>query len=165
MLSDKQVNELENLIVFSTMDNLPLILSRAIPLLFSELRLVRATLDSKVGDFLGGIGNADDERAEVDQDSGHSGLPQRAVPVADRQQVPGSGHSAGDQALAGGQGATTNEGDGTPKRRRSPRKKVGGSVLVDTGAGQPQVGGQDDPAAGFDSVLGIEASPRLKGGE
>jgi hypothetical protein len=62
MLSDSQVNELENLIVFSTMDNLPLVLSRAIPLLFSELRLVRATLDSRVGDFLGGITSATEIR-------------------------------------------------------------------------------------------------------
>ncbi len=161
MLSDKQVNDLENLIVFSTMDNLPLILSRAIPLLFSELRLVRATLDSKVGDFLGGI---HDQREEVGEGAGDSGLPPRHEPVEAGPKVSGDGHAGGDQAVAGEQGEAQERGDGTHRRKRGRPKKAGGSVSLDTGASQQEVGGEADPAQGFDSLLGIEATPRLKGG-
>lgn len=164
MLSNEQVNELENLIVFSTMDNLPLVLSRAIPLLFSELRLVRATLDSRVGDFLGGITHATDEREEVGQSAGDSGLLQRDEPVAPSPQVQGASHSGGDKAVAGGQGAAQVGGDGVDKPRRGRRKKAGSASPLDTGTSQSQVGGQDDPASGFDSLLSIEAPTRLKGG-
>lgn len=52
MLSDEQVDELERVIFGSTIDDLPMILGKALPLLFAELRIVRATLDSKVSRFL-----------------------------------------------------------------------------------------------------------------
>jgi hypothetical protein len=162
MLSDAQVDELERLIVFSTMDTLPLVLSRAVPLLFSELRLVRATLDSKVGDFLGGITNADDQRTVVATGAGEAGLRERHEPVAVRPQVQGHGNPPADQGLAGGE--HQGQGDtGQPKRRRGRPKKGSGPSQLDTGAGQPQVGGPVTPEVGVDSVLGIEANPRLKG--
>ncbi len=162
MLTDAQVDELERLIVFSTMDTLPLVLSRAVPLLFSELRLVRATLDSKVGDFLGGITNADDQRTEVATGAGEAGLRERHEPVAARPQVQRNGNPPADQGLAGGE--HQGQGDtGQPKRRRGRPKKGSGPSQLDTGAGQPQVGGQVTPEVGVDSVLGIEATPRLKG--
>jgi hypothetical protein len=162
MLNDSQVDELERLIVFSTMDNLPLVLSRAIPLLFSELRLVRATLDSKVGDFLGGIGHADEQREPVDSRPSSDGLRGGHESVAARPQVPGSGNAPADQGLAGR--GHPSEGDQVaPNRRRGRPKKVRGPVVVDTGAGQPQVGGQAAPETGVTDILGIEATPRLKG--
>jgi len=162
MLSDAQINELESLIVFSTMDNLPLVLSRAIPLLFSELRLVRATLDSKVGDFLGGITNASDQRTEVVAGAGEAGLRERHEPVAARPQVQGNGNPPADQGLAGGE--HQGQGDqGQPKRRRGRPKKSAGAGQLDTGAGQQEVGGQVTPETRDASVLSIEASTRLKG--
>lgn len=162
MLSNDQVNELERLIVFSTMDNLPLVLSRAIPLLFSELRLVRATLDSKVGDFLGGIGNADVERTEVAQGAASEGLPSGHEPLADRQEVQAPSKSEGDSVLARGLGQASGGGE-TGKRRRGRPKKDRSSSGLDPGAGQPQVGGPVATESGDDSFLGITASPRLKG--
>lgn len=64
MLSNEQVDELEAVIFGANMETLPLVLGKAIPLLFAELRVVRATMESKVNDFLGEIpddkeGNAD----------------------------------------------------------------------------------------------------------
>ena len=47
MLTNEQVDELEAVIFGASMENLPLVLGKAIPLLFAELRVVRATLDSK----------------------------------------------------------------------------------------------------------------------
>ena len=162
MISNSQVDELERLIVFSTMDNLPLVLSRAIPLLFSELRLVRATLDSKVGDFLGGIGNADDRRTEVDQGAASEGLPSRHEPLADRQEVQAPSKPEGDTPVARGLGQESGGGEGG-KRRRGRPKKDRSAGIVDTGASQPQVGGPVAPEVGDDSLLGIEAPSRLKG--
>lgn len=162
MLSNSQVDELERLIVFSTMDNLPLVLSRAIPLLFSELRLVRATLDSKVGDFLGGLSSADEQREPVVSRPSEDGLRERTELVAARPQVQGHSNPPADQGLAGGghqgQGHT-----GQPKRRRGRPKKVAGPSQLDTGAGQPQVGGPVVAETRDDSLLGIAPSPRLKG--
>jgi len=162
MLSNSQVDELERLIVFSTMDNLPLVLSRAIPLLFSELRLVRATLDSKVGDFLGGIGNADDERTEVDQRADTEGLPSRHEPLADRKEVQAPSVAQGHTPVAGGLDQESGSG-ASGKRRRGRPKKDRSAGIVDTGAGQPQVGGPVNPATGDFDILGITPSPRLKG--
>ena len=162
MLTNDQVNELENLIVFSTMDNLRLVLSRAVPLLFSELRLVRATLDSKLADFLGGISNADVEREPVDSRPSADGLRSRTELVAARPQVQGDGNPPADQRLARGDDSDTGH-QGQPKRRRGRPKKATSPSELDTGAGQPQVGGATDSEEGFDAILGIEAPARLKG--
>ena len=64
MLSDEQINELEAVIFGANMENLPLVLGKAIPLLFAELRVVRATLDSKVNTFLGEM--PDDKEGTTD---------------------------------------------------------------------------------------------------
>ena len=64
MLSNEQVDELEAVIFGANMENLPLVLGKAIPLLFAELRVVRATLDSKVNHFLGDM--PDDKEGTTD---------------------------------------------------------------------------------------------------
>ena len=69
MLSNSEVDELERLIVYSDLQRLPMILSKAIPILFSELRLTRAALDGKAMAFLGAF---EDEAGEPGEDS--SGL-------------------------------------------------------------------------------------------
>lgn len=162
MLTDDQVNELERLIVFSTMDNLPLVLSRAIPLLFSELRLVRATLDSKVGDFLGGITHADNQRGEVAEFAGSEGLRERHEPLANRKEVQGGGHSPTDTGVAGGFDPANGHPEGG-KRRRGRPKKERGPIELDTGADQQAVGGAIAPETRDAGILGIEASSKLKG--
>ena len=55
MLTDEQIDELEHFIFNSTTQDLPVVLGKALPLLFAELRVVRATLDSKVSTFLGEV--------------------------------------------------------------------------------------------------------------
>ena len=108
MLSDKQIDDLERLIVFGTMDDLPLILSRAIPVLFAELRLVRATLDSRVNDFLqGGLSNA----GGVPQGDSHEGtdsgsaadVPERSQQLGLDREVHGSGQQEHDPVVDRGQ--------------------------------------------------------------
>lgn len=64
MLTNEQVDELEAVIFGANMENLPLVLGKAIPLLFAELRVVRATLDSKVNSFLGDL--PDDQEGTTD---------------------------------------------------------------------------------------------------
>jgi hypothetical protein len=53
MLSDAEIDQLERLIVHSDLNQLPLILMRAVPMLFAELRVVRAALDQHTNSFLG----------------------------------------------------------------------------------------------------------------
>ena len=159
MLSNSQVDELERLIVFSTMDNLPLVLSRAIPLLFSELRLVRATLDSKVGDFLGGIG---EQREEVAAATGEAGLRGRAESLAARPEVQVGRQPEGHQVVADGNAAEDGARD-SGKRKRGRPKKIASPSQMDTGASQPQMGGPVGTEARVPDILGISPSPRLKG--
>lgn len=61
MLSDQEIDDLENYIVNSTLQDLPGLLMRAIPLLLAELRLARAALVNQANDFFtnGMEGNID----------------------------------------------------------------------------------------------------------
>lgn len=162
MLSDEQIDSLERLIVFSTMDQLPLVLSRAIPVLFSELRLVKATLDSKVNHFLEGIQS--DDRTELHATEGEgvtgdgpSGLGEEGVPVGpERMGIAepvrptavlhrGQEHGGGHPEAEGG---TAEVG---PHRKRNRRGKGRDQVPLDGRGGESAVGGP----------LPIE--PRVKG--
>jgi hypothetical protein len=82
MLTDSQVDELEAVIFGASMENLPLVLGKAIPLLFAELRVVRATMDSKVNDFLGEIPDDKEGNADGRSDQDVRGRTQDAEPSA-----------------------------------------------------------------------------------
>lgn len=148
MLSDEQIDSLEKLIVFSTMDQLPLILSRAIPVLFSELRLVKATLDSKVNNFLEGIGTDDrpqygDGDGEGDQGEGfgpqgadREGVPSRGQHLVPEEQVRTTDPAFGSEATSGG--------DRPAPRRTKPRRS-------NRGGDSPRTGPDEIPVVGGDS--------------
>lgn len=160
MLDDRQIDELENLIVFSTMDQLPLVLSRAIPILFAELRLVRATLDSKVNDFLGGLPHDLSTAAnnEGTDRASQTGVPERRQPVgsddplpAPSQQGQGSGVGGGSSASEGG------SGEGKVKRRGGRPKGSRNKKNLDAGDSSQTVRREvREEALGDSGILPIE---------
>jgi hypothetical protein len=152
------VDELERLIIYSTMDNLPLVLSRAIPLLFAELRTVRATLDARVNSFLEGF--TDDSGAEggdspgiPDRDDAGRGRADFPVGIAEgTAAVPGGDHQAEDLPKVE-----------EPKRRRGRPKKGSNQGFVDDRPGPEPVGGQIPVEAGDAGILPISGAPRVRG--
>jgi len=162
MLDDRQIDELERLIVFSELKDLPMILSRAVPLLFSELRLVKATLDSKVNNFLGGLD------AQSHSTKGHTGASEGGI--LDRQNHQ-AGVGVGEQGGASGvhpphsprpnqDGASKASGAGDRPRRGRPKGSRNKSK-VDAGGGKEKVGGGEQGQSSGLGEGGIEASPRL----
>jgi len=115
MLTDEQVDELERVIFGSTIDDLPMILGKALPLLFAELRVVRATLDSKVASFLGEV---------------EDGQPKRTAGGM-RQNVSGGGFKPEQSDGANVRQADKSGDKGTPKRVR--RRKNQPEVEDNTG--------------------------------
>ena len=69
MLSDEQIDEMENLIYFSEPDEVMEVLGKLIPVLFAELRITRGTLNSKVDSFLNGVSDARDSANEGANDA------------------------------------------------------------------------------------------------
>lgn len=157
-MTDEQVDELERLIIYSTMDNLPLVLSRAIPLLFAELRTVRATLDARVNSFLEGF--TDDARAEGGDSAGipvgadvDRGGDEVSLGIAEgTAAMPGGDHQAEDLPKVEGS-----------KRRRGRPKKGRDQGVVDGGSSPEPVGGPLPVEAGDAGVLPISGPPRLRG--
>jgi hypothetical protein len=145
MLTDEQVDELENYIVRSTTDQLPSLLMRAIPLLFSELRLARAALNDQTNAFFqGGMNN--DRPASLDP-AGQgkpdpAGIPaRRDVGTHVAHEAPPSAEDP-DSATAARHGGDEAEGSEVrPKPRRNKRKGKGDSGDLERGGDSPQVGG------------------------
>ena len=152
MLSDNQIDELERLIVFSTMDQLPLILSRAIPVLFSELRLVKATLDSKVNHFLEGIGT-DDRTQQGDgagdygawhgtDGQGDLGVPAGSQHLGPEDEVRTPADPLRSEAATGGsREADIGSSEDRPLRGGNRRRKRADQGQVVSGDSESQVGG------------------------
>ena len=55
MLTNEQIDQMEQMIYFAEPDEVMEVLSKLIPVLFAELRITRGTLDSKVSQFLGEV--------------------------------------------------------------------------------------------------------------
>ena len=175
MLSDEQVNELENLIVYSELNQLPLILSRAIPILFSELRVVRAALDEKTSRFLGGfddrVSSAQVQDPRGDTRHGEEAVDRRLHVGPERVEspspVPASEEESGVSATPGG-GSVEDEGGNSTRRRsrRGRNSKAAGQYqgILDGRTSEPAVGGEIDKQDGRDGPLPISAHPKLEGG-
>lgn len=162
MLDDKQIDELERLIVFSELKDLPMILSRAVPLLFSELRLVKATLDSKVSNFLGGldaVSHSTKGDTGEDQDSVRKGDDHSAGVLGDRSQSNDRVHPT-NGVRPNQEGTEEKAGAGDRPRRGRPKGSRNKSKLV-TGGRPEEVGGvQPEQPVGVGEG-GIEANARL----
>lgn len=63
MLSDQEINELEEYLRSCTLQELPTIFGRALPLLFSELRIARSALTQQSEEFLNAAGRSRPARA------------------------------------------------------------------------------------------------------
>ena len=163
MLSDSQIDELERLIVFSNMDDLPLVLGRAIPILFAELRMVRATLDSKVNAFLqGGTSDA----SGLPEGKSHAGTDSQSPQgvsggnefVGLDDSLPGNRQPQHDQGLAGGHPETIGEPGNGPKRKRGRPKGSRNKSKLGAGGGQQEVGGSVRGSdSGVSGLLPIQA--------
>ena len=160
MLEDKQIDELERLIVFSELKDLPMILSRAIPLLFSELRLVKATLDSKVSTFLGGFDGPTRGTGVAEEDS-EAEVRGRGVGMGTVGKAHGGiqeldSHGAGrpDQSEEVGERIAPKRGRGRPKGSRNKGP-------VDSRGDEPAVGGSEPQQPRGSSAISIEPSSRL----
>jgi hypothetical protein len=121
MLTDAQIDELEHFIFNSTTQDLPVVLGKALPLLFAELRVVRATLDSKVATFLGEVESHDTGREE--------GSP----PLCQGGEEPARGNE-GDEGPTG-----AGEGEDAPDKVR--RGKDGEASVCVAGGDQKTDGG------------------------
>ena len=153
MLSDKEIDQLEQYMVHSTLNDLPALLMRAIPLLLSELRIARAALNAQTETFLKGETN-DRGGKDVEGDGGRDMQAVRGgevVGVVAGDHLPDSGTDS-DQGTASQEGA--NEAEAVPvpgpKPRRNRRKKGGDPERVDSGGGEHAMG-----RAGI-SILSIE---------
>lgn len=125
MLTDQQVDELENVIFSSSIDDLPMVLGKALPLLFAELRIVRATLDSKVSTFLEGKSVSVPEATS----RGSSSPVHRETPEPE----------AGDRGIEGEDGAEGSDGSDQALRRRT-NGVTGNTGGSSGGEGEDQAG-------------------------
>jgi hypothetical protein len=140
MLSDEQVDELERVIFGSTIDDLPMILGKALPLLFAELRIVRATLDSKVSRFL--------EVPNVTSRDASTGGSGQLVPVGNEPEGCVAG-DAGEASVSKPADATSTHVGVRQQEEAGESSDTGGVKAEDTGSEKsvatrgrkPKVGG------------------------
>lgn len=149
MLSDEQIDEMENLIYFSEPDQVMEVLSKLLPVLFAELRITRGTLDSKVNSFLNGVSDARDST-----DEGTNDAPENAKTASNGgEPVPQERHEhqADNQGsepqpelpASASDPATTDKPKKKRRRvskpRRNSSKKAGDTGSVDTRASKSKV--------------------------
>ena len=149
MLSDEQINEMENLIYFSEPDEVMEVLSKLIPVLFAELRITRGTLNSKVDSFLNGVDHARDSLDEgtndAPSDEAPASLGAELVPQQSHEHSEDNQGSEPQPELP----ASPSDSSAADKREKKPRrvsrtsrnkaKKAGDSGRMDTGAVKPKV--------------------------
>ena len=159
MLSDREIDELESVIAGSTLQQLPMLLMKAIPLLFSELRVSRAALESHSNDLLRELTS---EFANQDpgpsQESDRHGLPKRDVPVSCPGEIQVDPPKARKRSSPR---RRRDAGPGQPAEGRpdagilDPRARAFQGILDSTG-GEQQVGGPDEQPCGTGEDEGSE---------
>lgn len=151
MLSEQEIDQLEAVIANSTLQQLPMLLMKAIPLLFSELRVARAALESHSNDLLRELTS---EFAK--QDSGASQEGDRQGLRAGDVPVPRSSEVQVDPPKARKRSAQRGRRDAGPRLHQEgrpdagvpdPRARAFQELLVATGGEQP-VGWEDEQPSG-----------------
>ena len=141
MLTNEQIDQMEQMIYFAEPDEVMEVLSKLIPVLFAELRITRGTLDSKVSQFLGDVNeqhpspeNAGD--APADKEPVRE---QRDVDTGDQQSVQSQPDSeGGDGGTSAPSGRKKNKG--RPAAKGGTRKKAGSNKKVmDTRTGKAEI--------------------------
>ena len=150
MLTDEQVDEIENLIYFAEPDQIMEVLSKLLPVLFAELRITRGTLDSKVNSFLNGVNDARDSANEGTNDAPKDGetAPNGGKLIHDQpheHQADNQGSQPQPELPASvSDPATTDKPKKTRRRvskpRRNSSKKARDTGCVDTRASKAKVG-------------------------
>ena len=149
MLTDAQIDEIENLIYFAEPDQIMEVLSKLLPVLFAELRITRGTLDSKVNSFLNGVSDARDEHLQGTNDApkdeataSNSGEPVPQQPHEHQADNKGS-ESQPELPASASDPATTDKQTKTRRRvskpKRDSRKKARDTGCVDTRASKAKV--------------------------
>ena len=181
MLTDAQIDEMENLIYFSEPDEVMEVLSKLIPVLFAELRITRGTLDSKVNSFLNGVSDARDSINEGTNDAPKDGTtaPNSGEPVPQQpheHQADNSGsESQSELPASAGNTPAANKQKKTRRRVSKPRrhkgKEAGDTGCVDTRASKAKVDrntSSKPKAAGrkrSKQVVGLDDLPDLTGND
>ncbi len=145
MLSDEQVDQLEHAISSSTLNDLPSLLTRLIPALFSELRLTRDAMRERTEEFLEAANkvrrpnNDSDSRAATDS-RGVSVGPQHqpvSIAVSELPQITGQVPADSGRAHTKAKKATRRNA----KRGRKAGSNTGDTPAVDAGGEGEEVGG------------------------
>ena len=143
MLTDAQIDEMEQMIYFAEPDEVMEILSKLIPVLFAELRITRGTLNSKVNQFLGEVSdgsNGDAPKDEAATQHSEEPLPQQPHEHTEdhegNEPQPDGEASASDPSPASG---------GKEKKRRVAKsrgnraKKKSNKRTMDTRTGKAEI--------------------------
>ena len=149
MLTDQQVDEIENLIYFAEPDQIMEVLSKLLPVLFAELRITRGTLDSKVNSFLNGVNDARDSANEGTNDAPKDGTtaPNSGEPVPQQpheHQADNKGSESQPELPASVSDSSTARKPKKTRRRvsrtrRDSSKEAGDTGCVDTRASKAKV--------------------------
>lgn len=152
MLSEHEIDDLEAVIANSTLQQLPMLLMKAIPLLFSELRVARAALETHSNNLLRELTH---EFAKQDsgpsQESDRHGLPTGDVSVSRSGEVQVNPPKARKRSAPRGR---RNEGQGLHQEGRpdagvsDSRARAFQELLVPAG-GEQSVGGEDEQSGGI----------------
>lgn len=173
MLSDEQLDQMEQMIYFAEPDEVMEVLSKLIPVLFAELRITRGTLNSKVNQFLGDVSdgsNGDAPANEAATQHSEEPLPEQSHEHTEDHEgdepQPDGEASAGDPPAASGR---------KEKKRRVAKSKGNRATkkpnkrLVDTRTGKAEIRRrssrkpQDAARESVQQDVGIEELPDLTG--
>lgn len=141
MLTNEQIDQMEQMIYFAEPDEVMEVLSKLIPVLFAELRITRGTLDSKVSQFLGEV----NEQHPTPTNAGDA--PADTEPVRQQQDVdPGDKQSVQPQPDSKGSDEGTKAPSGRKKNKGRPaakggtrKKKRSNKKVMDTRTGQAEI--------------------------
>jgi hypothetical protein len=146
MLSNEQIDQMEQMIYFAEPDEVMDVLSKLIPVLFAELRITRGTLDSKVSQFLGDV----NEQHHAPEDEGDA--PSDKEPVRKQRDV----DTVVEQSVQsqhdgkGGDGSSASpdrrkKNTRKPARKKGTRKKTGSDKReLDTRTGKAEIRRKDE---------------------
>lgn len=146
MLTDEQVDQLEQAVCTSTLNDLPHLLTRLIPALFAELRLTRDAMRERTDAFLKAAVEVPAEHhdtaeaAREDRGVLHGGDEHIAMPIEVSELPEITGEVPADTGRAHKETPEASSGTANSRRKRKSRKANPGRL--DPGNTVPPVGGQ-----------------------
>jgi hypothetical protein len=166
MLSKAQIDHLENVLFSSTLQDVPAIFGKVLPLLFAELRVMQSALDREAEEFFGHEARPDTGGAGGNSQSHRGGadlLGSRSPVPAPQDARPAHSMAAASPGSQAKRLGATPAGDGVAEG--------GGAESVVSKGLVTEVGGEirkrkrgrpPKQRVEADAVLAIESSPKLK---